>query len=60
MRDFDARQIAKRRSEELRREFIRFTRPRWQTITKYGNEMEVAEAGENFKGKGNAAKRARA
>ena len=49
LRDFDTRQIAKRRAEELRREFIRLTTLKWQTITRYGNEVEVAQAKEKLK-----------
>ena len=44
LRDFDAWQIAKRRSEELRKEFTRLTTLRWQTITRFGVGPEVTEA----------------
>lgn len=44
MRDFDSRQIMKRPSEELRREFARLSELKWVTIAKYGSEAEAVEA----------------
>ena len=53
-RNFDTGKIAKRRSEELRKEFIRLTALRRQTITKYEDEREVAQARERLVEKRNA------
>jgi len=44
LRDFDVRQITKRRSEELRKEFSRLAVLQLQTIVKGGNGSEVEEA----------------
>ena len=44
LRDFDAKQIMKHRSEELRREFRRLMYLKWQTVASYGVGDEVVEA----------------
>jgi len=44
LRDFDARQISKRRSEDLRKEFNRIMILKWETTVKYGKGDEVKEA----------------
>ena len=44
LRDFEAGQITKRRSEELRIEFVRLTHLKWKTIAKYGSNSEAQEA----------------
>ena len=44
LRDFDPRQITKRRSEESRNEFSRLMRLKWETILKCGNAEELEEA----------------
>ena len=48
LRDFESRQISKRRSEESRKEFSRLASLKWQTIARYGNDMERKEAKENL------------
>ena len=44
LQDFDTKQIAKRRSEDMRREFAHLTLLKWRTIVQYGTEGEVVEA----------------
>ena len=44
LREFDVKQITKRRSEELRTEFDRLLFLKWQTIAKYGQGNEIREA----------------
>jgi hypothetical protein len=44
LRDFKVGQIAKRRSEDLRKEFGQLMSLRWQTIIKYGSKGEVVNA----------------
>ena len=44
LREFGNRQIAKRRSEELRKEFCRLMYLKWRTIVEYGSAGEVCEA----------------
>ena len=44
LRDFDDRQITKRRSEELRIEFARLMNFKWRTTAKYGNPDEIERA----------------
>ena len=44
LRGFDAKQITKRRSEDLRKEFSRLMYLKWQTIIKYGSGDEVRDA----------------
>jgi hypothetical protein len=44
LRGFDRRQIGKRRSEELRKEFDRLMHLKWQTIQNYGTVEEVHQA----------------
>ena len=46
--DFESRQISKRRSEELRKEFSRLASPRWQTIERYGDDKERKEVKEKL------------
>ena len=41
---FEAQQIAKRRSEELRKEFARLACLKWETVARYGEGVEVKEA----------------
>ena len=45
LRDFDAHQITKRRSEDLilRKEFSRLTLLKWQTIVNHGCGAEIGE-----------------
>ena len=49
LRDFDRKQITKRRSEELRVEFRRLEILKWKTIAEYGDPDEVRGAGEVVK-----------
>ena len=49
LRDFDARQITKRRSEDLRKEFRRLTLLKWQTIVDHGCGAEINEAKQMIK-----------
>ena len=49
LRDFDRKQITKRRSEELRIEFKRLEILKWKAIAKYGDPDEVRDAGEVLK-----------
>ena len=49
LRDFDARQITKRRSEDLRKEFSRLTLLKWQTIVDHGCGAEMNEAKQMIK-----------
>jgi len=49
LRGFDARQIAKRRSEDLRKEFSRIMILKWETTAKYGTGIEVEEAERKIK-----------
>ena len=44
LRDFNDRQITKRRSEELRIEFTRLLKLKWMTTAKYGNSDEIEGA----------------
>ena len=44
LRDFDARQITKRRSEDLRKEFTHLTILKWQTVLNHGCGAESEEA----------------
>lgn len=44
LRDFDAQQITKRRSEDLRKEFTHLTLLKWQTILNHGCGAESEEA----------------
>ena len=44
LRDFDARQITKRRSEDLRKEFRRLTLLKRQTVVDHGYGVEIEEA----------------
>lgn len=44
LRDFDIQQIKKRRSEDLRKEFLRLTCLKWQTIATYGTGEEIGDA----------------
>ena len=41
LRDFDAKQISKWRSEDLRKEFPRLTLLKWETIARYGAGVDV-------------------
>ena len=50
LRDFDTKQITKRQSEDMRREFARLTLLKWQTIVWYGTEGEVVEAKAELEG----------
>ena len=45
LRDFGAKRISKRRSEDLRKEFARLAHLRWHTITRYdaGGEVEATK-----------------
>ena len=45
-RGFDAKQICKRRSEDLRKEFTRLALLKWETVAHYdeGAEAEIAKA----------------
>jgi len=55
LRDFDARQITKRQSEDLRKELNRIMLQKWLTTAKYGDSKEVREAErmiEELKGRG--------
>ena len=40
LHDFDARQITRRRSEDLRKELNRIMLQKWLTTAKYGNSSE--------------------
>jgi hypothetical protein len=44
LRGFDAKQITKRRSEDLRKEFSRLMYLKWQTVVRYGSDDEVRDA----------------
>jgi len=44
LRDFDARAITKRRSEDLRKELNRIMLQKWLTTAKYRNNSEIREA----------------
>ena len=44
LRDFDSKQIAKRRSEEVRKEFTRLTHLKCQMTAKWGSTEEGLEA----------------
>ena len=44
LREFSFGQISKRRSEDLRKEFVRLEKLRLQTTIKYGSDEEVGEA----------------
>lgn len=48
LRSFDAKQIKKRRSEDLRKEFQRLWLLKWRTILKSGESEEVCEAKERL------------
>ena len=49
LRNFEFGQIAKRRSEDLRKEFSRLESLRLRTIIKYGSEDQVSEAKRSLK-----------
>lgn len=49
LREFDIRQIKKRRSEDLRKEFLRLTILRWKTIAEFGSSAEAEEASKELK-----------
>ena len=44
LRDFDHKQITKRRSEELRTEFKRLEILKWKTVVSYGDGEELVAA----------------
>ena len=46
LHDFDAKQISKQQSEDLRKEFARLVLLRWQTVARYcaGVEVDAARA----------------
>ena len=48
LHDFESKQIAKRRSEELREEFDRLVLLKWQTVARYGTGDEIEEARRNI------------
>ena len=48
LRDFNIKQVTKRRSEDLRNEFSRLNNLKWQTIKAYENADEVEEAGRHL------------
>jgi len=49
LHDFDARQITKRRSEDLRKELNRIMLQKWLTTAKYGNNSDRGEAERKIK-----------
>ena len=50
LRKFDKRQITKRRSEELRKEFARLVALKWKTVAEYGEQPEIEEARRKING----------
>ena len=50
LRKFDKRQITKRRSEELRKEFACLVALKWKTVAEYGEQPEIEEARRKING----------
>ena len=44
LRGFDKKQISKRQSEDLRKEFSRLAHLKWQTVLRYGSQDEIEKA----------------
>ena len=50
LHDFDARQITKQRSEDLRKEFSRLTLLKWQTMIDHGCGAEAKQMMKDLRG----------